>query len=312
MKSFLTILGLAILACNNPSSESSFKAQVSGPHLLVLGIAQDAGYPQAGCEKNCCLPYWEGKNAQQYATSLALIDPKNKSWWLFEATPDIKFQLELVRKYDPALELKGVFLTHAHIGHYAGLIHFGKEVIGADQIPVYAMPRMQLFLENNGPWSQLVSQKNITIHSLVADSTIELGTTFKVEPFLVPHRDEYSETVGFEISGSEKSALLIPDIDKWNKWDTDIGNKISEVDYALLDGTFFGNGELPNRDMSEIPHPFIEESLDQFATLDPTTKSRIHFIHLNHTNPALFESSASKRIEEAGMKLAKQLQTFAL
>eukprot|EP00957_Ditylum_brightwellii_P156501 11911053-Ditylum_brightwellii.AAC.1 len=60
----------------------------------------------------------------------------------------------------------GIFLTHAHIGHYTGLMYLGREALGAVDVPVYAMPRMRSFLKNNGPWSQLVSLGNINIQNL--------------------------------------------------------------------------------------------------------------------------------------------------
>ena len=71
-------------------------------------------------------------------------------------------------------------------------------------------------------------------------------------PFLVPHRDEFSETVGFEIKGENKTAVFIPDIDKWSKWNSDLKELIKRVDYAFLDATFYKNGEIPSRDMSEF------------------------------------------------------------
>ena len=49
--------------------------------------------------------------------------------------------------------------------------------------------------------------------------------------------------------------IFIPDIDKWDKWGKNIHKVIEDNDYVLIDGTFFGQGEIPNRNMAEIPHP---------------------------------------------------------
>ncbi len=266
---------------------------LDSPNITVLGIAQDAGFPQANCHKDCCKAVWNAKVDRQMVSCLALVDPANKKAWLFDATPDFKDQLHLLQQMYPGIELSGIFLTHAHIGHYTGLMHLGREAMGTKEIAVYAMPLMKNFLESNGPWSQLVQLKNIKLQPLAADSTIQLNDQFKVKPFLVPHRDEYSETVGYHIQGPQKSSLFIPDIDKWQKWDRDISKEIKHVDYAFLDGTFYKNGEIPGRDMSLIPHPFIEESLDLFASLAPADKKKIHFIHFNHTNPILQKNSAA-------------------
>lgn len=140
-----------------------------------------------------------------------------------------------------------------------------------------------------------------------------VSSNLKVTPFTVPHRDEYSETVGFTIYGPNKSALFIPDIDKWSKWDEDIISAISKVDYAFLDGTFYDGAEINNRDISEIPHPFISESLESFKDLSQEEKSKIYFIHFNHTNPVLIEDSEQrKEILDAGFNIANFKDVFEL
>jgi pyrroloquinoline quinone biosynthesis protein B len=153
------------------------------------------------------------------------------------------------------------------------------------------MPAMTEFLTNNGPWSQLVSLYNISIKTIFNVDTINLGNKLNIIPCRVPHRDEYSETVGFEIIGPNKKVLFIPDIDKWHKWEIDINKRVQNVDYAFLDATFYSGNEINNRDISEIPHPFVIESFEKFDTLSNDDKSKIHFIHLNHTNPLLNSSS---------------------
>ena len=275
-------------------------ARAERPFVVVLGIAQDGGLPQAGCRKSCCT-----SGRHEDVSSLALVDPASHRWWLFDATPDFPAQLERMTREAPACSLAGVFLTHAHIGHYTGLMHLGREVMGAKAVPVWAMPRMHEFLATNGPWSQLVRLKNIELRSLDADSSVSLGDSMRVTPFLVPHRDEYSETVGFRIASSRGSVTFLPDIDKWERWNRRIEEVVNGSSVAYLDGTFFDGAELSGRDMSEIPHPFITESLDRFATLPAATRSRVRFIHLNHTNPALVKSSPERlRIERSGARVA--------
>jgi pyrroloquinoline quinone biosynthesis protein B len=235
--------------------------------------------------------------------SLALIDPENNDAWLFEATPDFREQIHELEDYN----LKGIFLTHGHIGHYTGLMHLGMEAMGTKNVPVYGMPRMAEFLTNNGPWSQLVSLNNIEIKILKNDSTVTLSENLSITPMLVPHRDEFTETVGFRINGPDKSMIFIPDIDKWEKMDQDIKNVVTKVDYALLDGSFYDGQELPGRDMSEIPHPFIVESINLFGDLHEEDRSKIHFIHFNHTNPLLdLNSPQSNQVISLGYKLTYQ------
>ena len=278
------------------------------PFILVLGVAQDAGYPQAGCYEPRCVPAWEDASLKQAATSLAVVNPMVKQTILFEATPHLPEQLYALHKVAPSDEyqLSGVFLTHAHIGHYTGLMFFGHEVQGSKNVPVFAMPRMQEFLSSNGPWSQLVELENIQLKPLQHKRPQKLEDIL-VTPLLVPHRDEYSETVGYTIEGPSKTAVFIPDIDKWEKWDQSLIEMIESVDYALIDATFYGQGELPNRDMSQMPHPLVTDTMEKLESLSADEKNKVWFIHINHTNPLLNNNSdASKEVESKGFNVARE------
>ncbi len=277
------------------------------PYVVVLGVTQDAGYPQIACEKACCRPAWADRDRRRSVAALGLVDPVSRQYWLIDATPDIRTQLHELQKMAPNMTFSGVFLTHAHIGHYTGLMHFGREAMGARNIPVFAMPRMRQFLSQNGPWELLLRLHNISLEALSADSTLNVRPRLSITPMAVPHRDEYSETVGFRIEAGGKSVLYIPDIDKWDKWQVKIEDVLRTVDVALLDGSFYVDGELPNRDMSEIPHPFISESMRRFDTLAPEQRSKVVFIHFNHTNPVLQPGSKARReIEKRGYHVATQ------
>ncbi len=284
-------------------------AQAQDVYLYVLGVAQDGGYPQAGCYNPQCMRAWDDVDRRVFPTSLALVDEGNRLKYLFEATPAMPDQLADLQEIAPDGQyvFNGVFLTHAHIGHYAGLMHFGREAIGARNIRVYAMPRMTEFLSTNGPWDQLVSLQNIGLRPLENARAVELAGGIRVTPFLVPHRDEYSETVGFRIDGPNRSAVFIPDIDKWSDWAADIRDVIRSVDYALLDATFYADGELPNRDMSQIRHPYVTESMELFADMTEDEKSKIIFIHMNNSNPLLdSRSDEHDDVTDEGYQVASQ------
>lgn len=277
-------------------------------YLTVLGIAQDAGHPQTGCYQPHCMRAWEDPSLRRTASSIAVIDEISSVKLLFDATPDMREQLYALQQLAPddEFELAGVFLTHAHIGHYVGLMHFGHEAMGAHGVAVYAMPRLLKFLSSNGPWDQLVRFENIRLRPLAHGAAVEVGT-LRVTPFIVPHRDEYSETVGYRIEGPRKTALFIPDIDKWADWDTDIRELVQSVDYALVDATFFADGELPGRDMSRIRHPFVSESMALFESLDEEQKQKVIFIHMNHSNPLLVDGSdAQKTVTARGFRFARE------
>jgi len=290
-----------------------FSYKPTPPSLIVLGIAQDAGAPQAGCQKICCRDHWNDPKQQQRVACLAIVDPVSNERWMIDATPDFKTQLRTLDEIAPTPNLSGIFLTHGHIGHYTGLMQLGREAIGAREVPVFVMPRMQEFLSRNGPWEQLVRLKNIALQPMRSDSIIVLNPRLQITPFLVPHRDEYTETVGFRITGPSKSALFIPDIDKWEKWDRRIEDMLASVDVAYVDGTFYADGEIPGRNMKEIPHPFIVETMQRLATLPAGEKNKIRFIHLNHTNPALQrQSDAARAVQKAGFHTAVEKERMKL
>jgi pyrroloquinoline quinone biosynthesis protein B len=279
--------------------------------LVVLGVSQDGGTPQIGRWED---PAWTDPTLQRLIVSLGLVDHRSGRRWLFEATPDIRRQtLALarvagIRREGPIID--GVFLTHAHIGHYTGLMFLGHESAGARGVPVFVLPRFAEYLRTNGPWSQLVAYENIALNVLDAGIPVPLGQALEVTAFEVPHRQEYAEVAGYRIDGPAASALFIPDIDAWEQWDAlgvRVEDQLREVDLAFLDATFYANGEIPGRDMSGFPHPFITHSMERFATLPDDERRKVHFIHFNHTNPVRrADSPESRAVRAAGYGLARR------
>ena len=280
------------------------KANLTTPYIYILGTTQDGGFPHAGCKKKCCKDAFIDPNKAKKIRSIAIVDPIDNQQWIIDASPDFKDQYFNLQKQTSLNNLSGIFLTHAHIGHYLGLAQLGKEVIDSNQLKVYTMKRMFNFLSNNGPWDQLVKNKNISLIEIKNEKKFNLNKQIDITPILVPHRDEYSETVCYLISSKEKKIIFIPDIDKWNLWNKNILEIIKEVDYALIDGTFYNNLEL-GRGMSEIPHPFISETMDLFKDLEKKHKKKVFFTHLNHTNPLLIENSKEqKEVRDRGYNIA--------
>lgn len=313
----ISALFLGLTACAQPLEEQAAAPQCD-VSLLVLGVAQDAGKPQIG---NPGDPAWDDPALKKLPTSLALIDRRSDipKRWLFEATPAIAAQLQRLDEAAPVVRsigLDGVFITHAHIGHYAGLLMLGHEAAGAENVTVYAMPRMADFLAQNGPWSQLVRYHNIILAIMSESEPEQISADITVKPFLVPHRQEFSEVAGFQIEGPNKTALFIPDIDSWEDWDaegTRIEGMIEGADIAYLDATFFADGEIPGRDMSGFPHPFVSHSIERFKTLRDAEKAKIRFIHMNHTNPLLTPNAAEREtVVKAGFNIAEEGETICL
>jgi len=319
VQSLCLIFYLGLFSCNSKQHMTKEKelervVEKHNQYITILGIAQDAGYPHINCENECCKSYYDGEESKKLVSCLGLVDLEDEKKFIFDATPDFTEQTQelKINHLNNGKIIDGVFLTHAHIGHYTGLMYLGFEALGGDKVPVYAMPRMKNYLETNGPWSQLVAFKNIDVQAIQHDSSIQLSNNLKVTPILVPHRDEFSETVGYRIEGSNKTALFIPDIDKWEKWERNIIEEVKKVDYAFLDASFFRNGEI-NRDMSKIPHPFTTETTTLFENENIETKNKVHFIHFNHSNPTIKDSHRLKdSIINLGFRFAKQGDIYNL
>ena len=287
----------------------SYSQTIESDYIQVLGIVQDAGYPHIGCEKDCCKVVSPG---DYFVSCLGLVDKTNNKRYLFDATPDIHNQINLLEKFPEANLIDGIFLTHAHIGHYTGLMYLGREGLGGKNIMVYALKRMARFLTKNGPWDQLVKLNNISIQTISNKEFVKLSDNIFVIPIRVPHRDEYSETVGYKIIGKSKKILFIPDIDKWDEWKKSIIEEVKLVDYAFIDGTFYNGSEL-NRDMREIPHPSIEETLQLFSNQPLAERNKIYFIHINHTNPILTNKNGIRDlVESLGFNIAERGLKFKL
>jgi pyrroloquinoline quinone biosynthesis protein B len=172
---------------------------------------------------------------------------------------------------------------------------------------------MTAFLLASAPWSQLVTLGNIELQTVEPDAEVRLSEHITVTAMGVPHRAEFTRAVGYRIRTADRSVIYIPDIDKWRTWDRDIAQVVRDNDLLFLDGTFFRDGEIKGRPIGEIPHPFIEESLAALAPLPAEEKAKVHFIHLNHTNPAMFHGSdAQKEIAAKGFHVAIEGQRHGL
>ncbi len=279
--------------------------------IVVLGAGQDAGAPQIG--------HFDDDGPRLFPSSLGVIDRESGERYVFDMSPAITEQYKILNDAEPSFAdhgVDGVFLTHAHIGHYLGLAWLGREADNTANARVFAMPRMAAFLRENGPWSQLVELGNIAITEMAEGSFTVLTDNFGVLPIIVPHRDEYSETVGYLIMTPNKRAIYMPDLDSWDAFEEQsgqsLGDLITGADYVFVDATFWDDNELldesgEGRDMSEIPHPRVTETMDRLQDLSPEQRAKVHFIHYNHTNPIRDpESEQSKEVEARGFNIARR------
>lgn len=279
--------------------------------VVVLGTAQDGGIPHMGCRRDCC---GDGV-VPRLVSSIALFS--DGGTYLFDATPDIRAQASLLAA-QPGAHLHecnlvhGVFITHAHVGHYVGLLQFGKESMHSSQLPVYCSAKFADFVRANEPFRSLVVDGRISLVVVTPGERIDLAGGASVTPVEVKHRSELSDTLAFVLRGpgrrddSSGGLLYCPDADDWS-WPVEAA--LRGVQTALMDGTFFSEAELPGRDMRSIPHPLVMDSVASLADLAAGPPARqIFFTHFNHTNRVLRDAAIVphpfKRLEDG--------QVFAL
>ncbi len=305
---------------SQPASPPLSGSRPAGPFLRVLGTAQDGGFPHAACDGVRCAAARENPALRRLVASLALVLPDAGEVYLIDATPDIREQLDRLADVRDAPDdgvdrapVDGVFLTHAHIGHYLGLAFLGFEAIHTRDLPVWATPRMAAFLSGQGPWDQLVRLGNISLEELRQGTPVSLAGGVAIEPLWVPHRDEYTDTVGFRITGPSRTVLYIPDTDPWRLWPEPLERALEGVDIALLDGAFYSADELPGRKVEEIRHPLVGETIERLAPLVDAGPLVVYFTHINHSNPVLTPDSPERRAVEArGFRILDELAEIDL
>ena len=318
------VSGLATVAAFPASSLSALARTFPAAgevHALVLGTAQDAGFPQIGCYTDRCnygRELWaEGR--PRFVSSIALIQPDAQRFYLVDATPDITHQIDLIdddgfrRRAAERRPFDGIFLTHAHIGHYSGLDVLGNEGIGMAETPLFCTPRMAEFISSNQPWRFLVDQGRLVPTPIPFDTWHRLDDNLEVQLWKVPHRDEFADTVGFVFRGPSRTLLFLPDINGWHLWDKDAAEAVASVDVALLDASFWSMDEMPGRSMDDLPHPLILQTMDTFQSVVDDRLAEVVLTHINNSNPALDDGGPQQaEIARRGFTLAREGMRFEL
>ncbi len=276
--------------------------------LTVLGIAQDGGRPQPGCQRPCC----QDLSPADYRSPVSLgVKTENGTTILIEATRDLGRQL--ITFGEPNID--HLFLTHAHLGHVDGLGLFGRETMSARGIPLHSSSSMQNLIKSTPAWALLLEQG---VFELTEIGHVEIDDVV-IESIPIPHRAELSDMHAFVLRGKKHSVLFLPDHDSWvqtlaahnvpsiREW-----LKGLEITHAFLDGTFWSGDELQGRDMSVVPHPTIQDSLSRLGERQ-SGDPEIHFTHFNHTNPVYQEGGSEyQKIIQLGWSVSTEGQRINL
>lgn len=307
---WLLLLPLWAAAC------AATPAASHGFELCVLGVAQDGGVPHLGCDRDCCAAA-RASGRTLTPACLGVIDHDHGKLLLVEATPQVEAQVarlcDLAGQHDRGRQpVDAVLLTHAHIGHYLGLAQFGREVASTQALPVWCSERMAAFLCANGPWNQLVELGQLQLERAAPRTPFAPLPGLSVTAIPVPHREEFSDTMAFVLQGPQRRVLFVPDIDAWDRAPGLLDELLHGVDVAYIDGTFFDGSELPDRNLAEIRHPLMTDTMARLAGFARQHPGAVRFIHLNHTNPVLRDAGLRARLEAEGFRVAVEGERVAL
>ncbi|MFB6294766.1 MAG: MBL fold metallo-hydrolase [Candidatus Nanohaloarchaea archaeon] len=256
----------------------------------ILGSVQDGGVPHLGCTCATCERARDDPSQQRYATSMKVYHEENDVTYLFDASPDIRFQLS-----DEFLD--GIFLSHGHLGHISGLLYLGKESFNANMVDVHCSESVADFMHDSYPYRLLIDRNNIVVNEHEDGDHVEL-MDLQVVPVEVVHRYVPTDMHAFRIESDDTTLFYMTDIDYWTD---DAIEEVENADIAVVDGCFWSKEEIDRYE--RVPHPPIKESLDVFADTD----TDIIFTHMNHTNPVLDpDSEERQQVEDAGFRVADE------
>ena len=232
---------------------------------------------------------------------------------MIETTPAFPIQYGKLLDIEKKEKLEGILLTHAHMGHYTGLLFLGREALNTKLMKVYTSKKMGDFLRENAPWNQLVKLQNIEIIEFENEKEFILDEGLKITPIEVKHRNEYADTFGFIIEG-EKRVFFVPDIDTWEGFEERLEKYLKEFDYLIVDATFYtkdGIGKIRGRELKEIPHPTIEETM-KFVLDRGFSPEKIIFTHFNHSNMIFSDNKIRESVERLGFGISKDGMTIEI
>jgi pyrroloquinoline quinone biosynthesis protein B len=302
--------------------------------VMVLGSAAGGGFPQWNCNcNNCCGVRSGSLDAIPRTQSSIAVSVDGERWILFNASPDIRSQLEA----NPPLQPKrgrrdtgvhGVVLADSQIDHTTGLLFLRegcpRRVYCTDMVaqdlstgfPIFVMLQswdggvIHTTIPIDGSAFQVIDIEEISITAIPLDG--------KAPPYS-PHRHDphVGDNVGYLIEDTRSQASLFyaPGLGQMS---SALLNMIGGADCVMVDGTFWCEDEMQRAgvgtklasDMGHLPQSGDEGMLHWLSKIPGPRKI---LIHINNTNPILIENSPERKlVEETGVEVAYDGMTFDL
>ncbi|KJH70145.1 pyrroloquinoline quinone biosynthesis protein PqqB [Aliterella atlantica] len=288
--------------------------------LKILGAAAGGGLPQWNCGCINCQAVRQNRAGISWLnqSSIAVQAPEG-DWFLVNASPDIRQQLELLRDAQPlsirANPIAGVILTDAEIDHTTGLIILRES---AQPLHIYGTEIVKKALTDGFPLLKtLESYCGVAWSNLNVGATVPLTANLDIEVFaLAAKAPKYMRSQN--IAGDWVIGLTICDRTTGKvvtyapglaKLSDRLLARFEASDCILVDGTFWQNDDLLKlgistrtaRDMGHLPLASEDGSLHHLSQLKHPRKI---LVHINNTNPIhLANSQERKIVEEAGIEV---------
>lgn len=294
--------------------------------VRVLGSGAGGGFPQWNCNCANCSALRKGEiNARARTQSSIAVSSDECNWVLFNASPDIRAQIENFPAIQPKTGvrdtgIRAVILIDSQIDHTTGLLILRESTT---RLNIYCSEMVRQDLCTGFPVLKMLEHYcGVNHHPVPLDgSSFEIpgiddlrfyshALKSKAPPYS-PHRHDPHEgdNIGVVIEqiSSGRKLYYSPGL---GEIESHVHQAMREVDCVLVDGTFWREDEMEHagiskkkaREMGHLPQSG-EQGL--IRVLDGIRNTRKILIHINNTNPILVEDSVERKtLTQAGIEVS--------
>jgi pyrroloquinoline quinone biosynthesis protein B len=288
--------------------------------VRILGSAAGGGFPQWNCHCPTCEAARAGVRAQPRTQSSLAIRGGEGPWFLVNASPDARQQLEALTPREAegvrAPPIAGVLLTDAEIDHTAGLLLLRESQA---PVPLFGHEGVERALRSGYPVLAILERYcGVEWHTLEPERPRPLeGSSLAVEPFEAggdAPRYLNGSDVKLQATGlvfrDRAGGGVVTYAPGLARLDEGVLSRFAASDLVLVDGTFWRDDELARlgisersaRDMGHVPLSGESGTLEALARL---RRPRKVLVHINNTNPILLEDSPEREaVHRAGVEVA--------
>lgn len=294
--------------------------------IHVLGSGAGGGFPQWNCNCSNCQGVRRGElKATPRTQSSIAVSGNSNDWVLFNASPDIRTQLESFAELQPARSVRdtaicAVVLVDAQIDHCTGLVALREK---DTPLPVYCTELVYRDLTDGYPLLRLLECYCGVDHHTIAVAG---------EPFRIPgaegleftavaltseappysprrHNPQPGDNIGIRVTDTTtgKNLFYAPGL---GRVEPRVQRHMAAADCLLVDGTCWTNDELVRQGISQklasdMGHLPQSGEGGMISVLQSLAHPRKVLIHINNTNPILVEDSRERAIlHEADIEVA--------